>query len=75
MLNKKGSTKIVNFMNPWAGVLDLKCGHMSHIVKMHNRYLSKILFSILGIYLGQTKYIEMSWEEFDKIDTCNFTIP
>ena len=35
MMNKEGSTKIVNFMTPRAGVLVLGCGHISHIVKMH----------------------------------------
>ena len=35
MINKEGSTKIVNFMTPWAGVLVLGRGHISHKVKMH----------------------------------------
>ena len=35
VLTKEGSTKIVNFMTPRAGVLVLGCGHISHIVKMH----------------------------------------
>ena len=34
MMNKEGSTKIVNFMTPGAGVLVLGRGHISHIVKM-----------------------------------------
>ena len=33
---KLESTKIVNFMTPWAGVLALGCSHISHIVKMLN---------------------------------------
>ena len=35
LINKEGSTKIVTFMTPGAGVLVLGCGHISHIVKMH----------------------------------------
>ena len=35
MMTKEGSTQIVNFMTPRAGVLVLGCGHISHIVKMH----------------------------------------
>ena len=35
MMTKEGSTKILNFMIPWAGVFVLGCGHISHIVKMH----------------------------------------
>ena len=31
----EGSTKIVNFMTPGAGVHALGCGHISHIVKKH----------------------------------------
>ena len=35
MVTNKGSTKIVTFMTPEAGVLDLGFGHISHIVKIH----------------------------------------
>ena len=35
MMTKEGSTKIVNFMIPGAGVLVLGRGHISYIVKMH----------------------------------------
>ena len=37
MMTKEGSTKIVNFITPWAGVLLLGCCHIRHIhvVKMH----------------------------------------
>ena len=31
MMTKEGSTKIVTFMTPIAGVLVLGCGHISHI--------------------------------------------
>ena len=30
MMTKEGSTQIVNFMTPRAGVLMLGCGHISH---------------------------------------------
>ena len=35
MMTKEGSTKIVNFITPGAGVLALGRGHISHIMKMH----------------------------------------
>ena len=35
MMTNEGSTKIVNFMTPGAGVLVLGRGQISHIVKMH----------------------------------------
>ena len=35
LMTKEGSTKIVNFMTPGAGVLVLGRGHISHMVKMH----------------------------------------
>ena len=31
MMTKEVSTKIVNFMTPWAEILLLGCGHISHI--------------------------------------------
>ena len=39
MMSKEGSTKIVNFMTPRAGVLVLGHGHTSHLVNMHYMYL------------------------------------
>ena len=35
MITKKGSTKIVNFMTPGAGVRVVGRGHISHVVKLH----------------------------------------
>ena len=35
IMTKEGSTKIVNFMNPRAGLLVLGRGHISDIVKMY----------------------------------------
>ena len=46
MMTKEGSTAIVTFMTPGAGVLVLGCGHISHIVKMH--YFFKKSFSLLS---------------------------
>ena len=45
MMIKEGSTKIVTFMTPLAGVLMLGCGVISHIVKMH--YFFKKISSLL----------------------------
>mgnify|MGYP003691389517 CR=1 FL=1 len=42
LMTKKGSTKIVNFMTPGAGVM-LGCGHISH-------YSEYVVSSTLSIY-------------------------
>ena len=61
MMNKEGSTKIVNFMTPRAGALVLGCGHISHIVKMH--YFWKNLHHNSHAYIRQTKYIVIMTKE------------
>ena len=43
MITKEGSTKIVNFNTPRAGVLMLECGRISH-------FSVYVLFSTLSIY-------------------------
>ena len=45
MMNKEGSTKIVNFMTPGVGVLVLGRGHISHIVKMNYFFKNLFLYS------------------------------
>ena len=45
MMTKEGSTKIVNFMTPGAGVLVLGCGHASQIVKMHYFVKNLLVYS------------------------------
>ena len=45
MMTKEGSTKIVNFMTPGAGVLVLGRGHISHMVKMHYFFKNLLLYS------------------------------
>ena len=54
MMNKEGSTKIVHFMTPGAGVLMLGCGHISQIVKMH--FFFKNLSSLLPV-IDRTSYV------------------
>ena len=51
------STKIVNFMTSGAGVLVLRHGHISHLLKMLN-FIKKITFFCLA-YIRQTGYIVM----------------
>ena len=43
-MTKEGSTKIVNFMTPGAGVLVLGCGHISHIVKLHYFFKNLLVY-------------------------------
>ena len=44
MMTKEWSNKFVNFMTPWAGVLVLGCGRISHIVKLHNFFNNLLLY-------------------------------
>ena len=46
MMTKEGSTYIVNFMTPGAGVLALGRGHISHIMKMHYFFKNLLLYSL-----------------------------
>ena len=57
MMTKEGSTKIVTFMTPGAGVLVLGHGHISHIVKMLYFFKNILLYS--QEYIRQTMYIVM----------------
>ena len=45
MMTKEGPTKVVTFMTPGAGVLALRCGHISHIVKIHYFFKNHLLYS------------------------------
>ena len=53
MMTKEGSTKILTFMTPGAGVLVLVYGHISHIVKIHFFLKSFSLFPVRD----QTNYV------------------
>ena len=57
MMTKEGSTLIVNFMTPGAGVLALGRGHISHVVKMHYFFKNLLLYS--QAWIRQTNYIVM----------------
>ena len=72
MMKKEGSTKIVHFMTPGAGVLVLGCGHISHIEKMH--YFFKNLLLNSQVLIRQIKYVVMMTREgYTKI--VNFMTP
>ena len=45
MMTKEECNKIVNFMTPWAGVLVLERGHISHRVKMHCSFNNLLLYT------------------------------
>ena len=72
MMTKKGSTKIVNFMTPTAGVLVLGHGHISHIVKMHYSLKNLLLYS--PAWMRQTQYIVMKTKE-GSTQIINFMTP
>ena len=57
MMTKEGFTKIVSFMTPRIGVLALGCGSMSDIVKLHNFFKNRLLYSQAKI--RQNEYIVM----------------
>ena len=46
MMTKGGSTKIVNFMTPGAGLLVVGHGHISHTVKMHYFFKNLLLYTL-----------------------------
>ena len=72
MMIKEGSTKIVNFMTPGAGVLVLARGHINHIVKMYYFFKNLLLYS--HAWIRQTKYrVIMTKEGSTKI--VNFMTP
>ena len=51
MMTKEGSTQIINFMTPGAGVLMLGRGHISHIVNMYYLLLYHIYSTLIAIVL------------------------
>ena len=61
MITKEGSTTIVIFMTPAAGVLVLGRGYISNIVKMHYFFKNLLLYSQEKI--RQTMYIVMMAKE------------
>ena len=71
MLTKEGSNKIVNFMNPRAGIIVLGCGHVSHIVM---DYFLKNLSLYSQTLIRQTMYIVMMTKE-GSTKVVNFMTP
>ena len=72
MMNEKGSTKILNFITPGVGVLVLRCGHVSYIVKIHYFFKNLLLYSKAQIRKTEG-IVMMSEEESTKI--VNFMTP
>ena len=73
MITKKGSTQIVNFMTPGAGVLALGCGHISHIMKIHYSLKNLLLYS--QALVRQTKYKVMMTFKGRVYPNCKFHDP
>ena len=71
MMTKEGSTKIVNFMTPGAGVLVQECGHKSHIVKLHYFFKNFLFYS--QALIRQTKYAVMMTKE--AVSYTHLTLP
>ena len=69
MMTMEGSTKIVNFMTPGAGVFALGCSHKSHTVKMHYSFNNLLIYSN-----RQTMYIVMMTKE-GSTKIVNFMTP
>ena len=55
MMTMEGSTKIIKFMTPWAGVLMLGHGHISH-------YSEYVVYSTISIY---SRFIAILLRYFD----------
>ena len=45
MVSEEGCSKIVNFLTPGVGVLVLRCGHISNIVKINYFYENLLFYS------------------------------
>ena len=71
MMTKEGSTSIVNFMTPGAGVLVQARGRISHLVKMHY-FLKNLLWCM--VHSIQTKCIVMMNKE-ESTSIVNFMTP
>ena len=71
IITKEGSTKIVNFMTPGAGVLVLLVrDHISHIVKMHYFFKNLLLYLLPGI--DQKNYICSNDDQGGVFQNCKF---
>ena len=55
MMTKEWSTKMVNFMTPGVGVLVLRCGPISYIVKIHVHYFFKNFLLYSQAQIRQTE--------------------
>ena len=64
--------KIVNFMTPGVGVLVLRCGHISYIVKNHYFFKNLLLYS--QVQIRQTEGIVMMSKE-ESTQIVNFMTP
>ena len=74
IMTNEGSTIILNFMTPGAGILVLGRGHINHILKMHYFYKNRFLYSQAQI--RQTKYVVMmNKNKEESTEIVNFMIP
>ena len=73
MMTKEGSTQIVNFMTPGAGVLVLGGGHISHTVKMHYSIKNLLLYS--QAWITQTKLVYSNDDQGRVYPNCKFHDP
>ena len=69
---KEGSTNIVYFMTPRAGVLVLGHSHINHIVKMHYFYKNLLLYSQAQF---QTTYLYSDGDHGRVYQNCKFHDP
>ena len=66
MISKKDFTKIINLINPVSGLL-IRCGHYSHVVKMHN-FFDKLNFSpLLHVGIDQINYTYNNGYEHERL--------
>ena len=64
MMYKKGSTQIVHFMTPGAGILMLGHGHISHIVNMYYILLYQYTAHWLKLCLGIMMLLSYTMVDF-----------
>ena len=66
MMTKEGSTKIVNFMTPGAGVLVLGCGHISHYSEYVVSSTLSIYSTLIAVHLFYDGTVDINMSPSDK---------
>ena len=64
LMTKEGSTKIVHFVTHGAGVLMLRCDHLSHYSEYSMHYLPQ--------YQNKAHYLQLYYNDHNAVFLCRF---